>query len=187
MQSAASAIPSTHRHRFSPPPHLPKSTNSVIYVHDLSLLCTIMRPFRGRHRPREVLRQAPPPTVPRMARNYQEVIRGPINRSMYPAVEVDSVAPSIHDVPHVQGLFANDANFGSSTSCEVFEIGTDDSENPIGSWKTITGDTGMEQYVQVSDLLARLLEMLQRTARPWARETKVDPIDLLRSRPVNQV
>lgn len=69
---------------------------------------------------------------------------------MYPAANVESVAPSIHDIPLVQGLFANDANFCSSTSCEVFEMGVDDRGNSIGSWRTIIGNTQMDEFVQVS-------------------------------------
>lgn len=69
---------------------------------------------------------------------------------MYPAADVESVAPSIHDIPLVQGLFANDANFCSSTSCEVFEMGVDDRGNSIGSWRTIIGNTRMDEFVQVS-------------------------------------
>lgn len=75
---------------------------------------------------------------------------------MYPAADVDSLAPSIHDVPLVQGLFANGSNFGSSTSCEVFEmgVGIHGRENAIGSWRTITGDTEMDHFVEVSTILA---------------------------------
>lgn len=136
-----------------------------------------MRRFRGRHGPGEGLRQAPPPTVPRLARNYQTLIRNPIDRSTYPAVDVDSVAPSIHDVPLVQDLFTNDANFSSSTSCDVFEMGFGDGENAIGSWSTITGDTGMEHFVQVSVLLIRLLALLRHTACRLACDKTLNPIN----------
>lgn len=109
-----------------------------------------MRRFRHHYGHGESLRQAPQPPVPRMARSYHAVSRAPIDRSMYPAADVQSVAPSIHDVPLVQGLFANDANFCSSTSCEVFEMGVDDRGNSTGSWRTIIGNNRMDEFVQVS-------------------------------------
>lgn len=112
-----------------------------------------MRRFRNRRGPAESVPLAPRPTVLRLAQNHQPVSRGPIDRSIYPAVDADSLAPSIHDVPLVQGLFANDSNFCSSTSCEVFEIGIHGRENVIGSWRSITGDTEMDHFVEVSVIL----------------------------------
>ena len=80
---------------------------------------------------------------------------------MYPATNVDSVAPSIHDVNLVQGLFANDANFCSSTSFEVFEMEIDGNENTTGSWKTITGDPGMGTFLQASAVSLYMLVILR--------------------------
>lgn len=148
-----------------------------------------MRRFRNHRGPAESVPLVPHPTNSRLAQSHQPVSRGPIDRSMYPAADVDSLAPSIHDIPLVQGLFDNDLNFCSSSCCEVFEIGIHGRENAIGSWRTMTGDTGMDHFVKVSTILAYHLLLLafSRHFAMWQTcETKLNPGDSLSINTVSQ-
>lgn len=148
-----------------------------------------MRRFRNHRGPAESVPLVPHPTNSRLAQSHQPVSRGPIDRSMYPAADVDPLAPSIHDIPLVQGLFDNDSNFCSSTSCEVFEIGIHGRENVIGSCRTIAGDTEMDHFVRVSTISAfhtLLLAFSRHSARWQACETKLNSSDSLSINRVNQ-
>lgn len=112
-----------------------------------------MKHFRNSSHAEKGLRQAPKPPVARMARSYQSISSEKVDRQCYPSVGTDTVVPSIHVVPLVQGIFANDNNFSSDSHCNVFEIRFDATDQPIGSWRQISGDAEMLTLSQVSDYL----------------------------------
>ena len=88
-------------------------------------------------------RPAPQSTVPRLARSYQAVTKVPFDSSIYPA-QVNSIAPSIHDLRLCQGLLANEQNFALQTSCDLFELHKDGA----GSWRYRLNDAQLVDYVK---------------------------------------
>lgn len=109
-----------------------------------------MKHFHNSSRTEKGLRQAPEPPVPRMARSYQSISREKVDRQCYPSVGTDSLVPSIHVIPLVQGIFANDNNFASDSHCDVFDIRFDATDQPVGSWRQISGDAEMLALSQVT-------------------------------------
>ena len=91
----------------------------------------------------EAYRPAPKPTVPRLARSYQAVTKVPFDSTTYPA-QVNSAAPSLHDLGLCQGLFANELNFSPQTKCNLFEL----HEDGAGRWRYGLNDAKLVDYVQ---------------------------------------
>jgi hypothetical protein len=98
---------------------------------------------RGKRDRPEAYRPAPKPTVPRLARSYQAVTKFPFDSTTYPA-QVNSAAPSLHDLGLCQGLFANQRNFSPQTKCDLFEL----YEDGAGRWQYGLDDAKLVDYVQ---------------------------------------
>ncbi|KAI0167303.1 hypothetical protein BJ166DRAFT_230884 [Pestalotiopsis sp. NC0098] len=107
----------------------------------------LMHNFRPRAKTGESLRNAPDPPVPRMARSFQAIMRQQIDRLAYPSTHDIALCPSLHDIPSIQGLFANGRNFAAETICQVFDVMEEANNEMTGSWKFIAGEQNMVAFI----------------------------------------
>ncbi|KAI0166855.1 hypothetical protein GGR52DRAFT_555910 [Hypoxylon sp. FL1284] len=107
-----------------------------------------MKLFRRSSPADKSLRQAPPPSVPRLARYYQLPRRHKLDLSCYPARSADSVAPSIHDLSLTHNILANGNNFANESKCKVLDIDLAVPDHPVGSLRDISGDPEMLAFTE---------------------------------------
>lgn len=85
-----------------------------------------------------------------MARSYQPILRKTrIDYTQYPAVDGVTLAPALHDISMIQGLFENGHNFSDQNHCEIFEIEGDEGDELVGSWQPQGGDDALSTWIKV--------------------------------------
>ena len=70
--------------------------------------------------PEEIVR----PTKQRLASEYKDVERAPLNREAYPCTSSFTDLPT-HDLAYCQSILNNANNFAEETTCDVLEVDDD--------------------------------------------------------------
>ena len=99
--------------------------------------------------PDEIVR----PTKQRLASEYKDVARAPLNKEAYPCTSSITDLPT-HDLAYCQSILNNANNFAEETTCDVFEVDGDGRSYSTPNLR----DEQLRLYMDVRAVVIFLLE-----------------------------